>query len=374
MQVFKTFFKIVKKQLPSASIYLGVFLILCVMMGNSQSENKSGYTAQKCNLVIVDRDGSEASAKLVEYLSGIHEVEQGVEYSDEQIQDYLFYNKIDYVLYIEEGYETTGQLTNKKRPGTVVGIYVDNQISMYEKNMKALTNAGYSYDDAYKLTIKALDSDGLVEFATGATNEKPLIYWVFSYVPYVVIMIMFFIITPVIVAFNKKELNDRMNISPMTLKSKNMQIISGAVIVGLFVWILFIGLACAIGGYNDFKDMLASVLLNTLVFVIVAAAMATIAGNLGASGSTRDVAANIIGLGMSFLGGIFVPIELFDKSMLAVARFMPTYWYVKSNNAIFDGAAFGDIAGNLATLFLFAVAFFMIAVVISKKRRAAGRN
>lgn len=368
MQVFNTFFKIVKKQLPAALLYLGIFLLLCVMMGKSQSDDADTYTASACTLVIVDHDKSEASGKLAEYLSKIHDV-QYEEYTDEQIQDYLYYHKIDYVLNIEKGYETTGELTNIKRPGTSMGVYVDNQISMYETNMRTLLTAGYSYDDAYALTLKALDSEGLVELSVEST-EKPAIYYYFTYLPYVVIMIMFFVITPVIVAFNKKDVNDRLNVSPVTLKSKNMQIILGAVIISLFVWILLIGMAC-LTGYGDFKDMLFKVALNSLAFAIIATAMATIVGNFGVSHDAKNVIANIVGLAMSFLGGVFVPVNLFGEGMLAVAKFMPTYWYINTNDKIFDGGSISDIAGGLGVELLFALAFFMVAIVVSKRMRIA---
>lgn len=368
MRVFNTFFKIVKKQLPVTMIYVGIFLVLCVMMGSSQREGAGTYTASSCTLVVVDKDKSEASGKLIDYLSGIHDVKYE-DYTDEQIQDYLYYHKIDYVLYIEKGYETTGQLTNVKRPGTSVGIYVDNQISMYEANMRSLLEAGYSVDDAYALTLKALDSEGLVELSVGSA-KKPAIYYYFAYVSYVTIMIMFFVITPVIVAFNKKGVNERLNVSPVTLRSKNIQIVLGAVIVSLFVWVLFIAMACFMG-YDDLKDLLFKVALNSLAFTITSTAMATIVGNFGMSGDAKSILANIVGLALCFLGGVFVPVSLFGEGMLAVAKFMPTYWYINTNDKIFEGGSMGDIAGGLGIELLFALAFFMVAVVVSKRMRVA---
>lgn len=368
MQVFNTFFKIVKKQLPVTMLYIGIFLVLCVMMGSSQRDGAGTYTASSCTLVIVDHDKSEASGKLADYLSGIHDVKYE-DYTDEQIQDYLYFHKIDYVLYIEKGYETTGELTNIKRPGTSVGIYVDNQISMYETNMRALLTAGYFVDDAYALTLKALDSEGLVRLSAGSA-KKPAIYYYFSYLPYVIISIMFFVITPVIVAFNKKDVNDRLNVSPITARSKNMQIILGAVIISLFVWLVFIVMACLMG-YGELKDKLCKVALNSLAFTITGTAMATIVGNFGVSNDTKNVIANIVSLAMSFLGGVFVPVSLFGEGMLAVAKFMPTYWYIDANDKIFGGGSIGDIAGGLGIELLFALAFFMVAVVVSKRMRVA---
>ena len=42
--------------------------------------------------------------------------------------------------------------------------------------------------------------------------------------------------------------------------------------------------------------------------------------------------ANILGLGMSFLCGIFVPQAFLGNTVLAIGRFLPAYWYVRITN------------------------------------------
>lgn len=370
MQVFNTFFKIAKKQLPSALIYVGIFIGICVMMGASVREGMSTYSVKSCHLVVVDRDNSEASAMLIKYLSGIHDVDADSDYTDEQIQDYLFFQRIDYVLYIEKGYETTGELTNVKRPGSSVGTYIDNQIDMYEGNMRALTNGGYSLEAAYDLTIKAASAEGLVTLMTG-DNETPPIYNCLTYLPFVIISVMFFVLAPVLVAFNRKDVNARLNVSPITSGSKNVQIALGQIIVSIIVWAAFIAFVCIYYGTGDVSGKLPLIMLNCMGMVVVSASMAGIAGNLQLSGNLLSIIANVTSLGMCFLGGVFVPTEFFSKGMLAVAKFMPTYWYIDTNDKIFGGGSIGDIAGGLGIELLFALAFFMVAIVVSKRMRVA---
>ncbi|MCM1273395.1 MAG: ABC transporter permease [Clostridium sp.] len=373
MQVFNTFFKIAKKQIPITLMYIGIFAVLCIMMGGTSENDEDAYNFSACDLVVVDRDNSEESAMLVKYLEKIHEVDSKSDYTDEQIQDYLYYQKIDYVLYIESGYAKTGELTNIKRPDSKVGEYIDSQISVYESNMNALLLAGYSNEEAYALTLTASSAEGLVTFMTGE-EQVPPIYYALIFAPFVLIMVMFYVLAPVLAAFNHKEISKRLNVSPITSASKNIQIVFGQIVMSILVWILFLAFLYLYYGIQNMDGKLPFILLNSMAMVIIAASMAGIVGNLRLRGDTLNVIANITGLAMSFLGGVFVHIKYMGSTMLKVARFMPTYWYINANEKIFNGDNANDIFMCIGVELLFALVFFMVSMVISKQMRAASKS
>lgn len=373
MQVFNTFFKIAKKQIPVTLMYIGIFVGLCIMMGNSAGTDADYYDFKSCDLVIIDRDHSEASEMLTKYLTGIHEVDTKSDYTDEQIQDYLYYQKIDYVLYIEQGYSETGALTNVKRPDSKVGQYIDNQISVYESNMSALTCAGYSFGEAYALTLTASSADGLVTLMA-KEDVQPPIYHALSFAPYVLIMVMFYVLAPVLAAFNHKEISKRLNVSPITSRSKNVQIVLGQIIMSIFVWIVFFAFIYLYYGVENVDDKLPLILLNSMTMIIIAASMAGIAGNLRLKGDILNIIANIIGLAMCFLGGVFVQVKFMGSTMLQVARFMPTYWYISANEKIFSNDNINEILLCIGIELLFALVFFMVSTVVSKQMRAASKS
>jgi ABC-2 type transport system permease protein len=85
-------------------------------------------------------------------------------------------------------------------------------------------------------------------------------------------------------------------------------------------------------------------------------------------------AINVITLGMSFLGGVFVPQSVMSKSVLSVGRFLPSYWFVRANDAIgelsrFDPGSLRPIYGSILIQLGFAAALFSVALLLSKERR-----
>ena len=89
-----------------------------------------------------------------------------------------------------------------------------------------------------------------------------------------------------------------------------------------------------------------------------------------------SIASNAVSLGMSFLGGIFVPQEIMGENILIAARFIPTYWYTKVNDAlysltIFDWEHMKDIYIALGIQLGFALAIFAIGLLVRKNRQLA---
>ena len=103
MQVFNCFFKIVKKNAVGMGIYFGVFLLLSIFMSQFTADTqKVQYEDARLSIAVIDRDGSEASRALTEYMGNRHDL---VELNDEkeEIQDALFARLVEYVLIIPEG-------------------------------------------------------------------------------------------------------------------------------------------------------------------------------------------------------------------------------------------------------------------------------
>ena len=79
-------------------------------------------------------------------------------------------------------------------------------------------------------------------------------------------------------------------------------------------------------------------------------------------------------MGLSFLGGSFVPLELLGDSVLQVARYTPSYWYNHAVEAIsglvrFDSQALGPVSFPWPFKPASPPLVFSVALVISKFRR-----
>ena len=114
MQVFKTFFKILNKQKHQFIIYISIFGVLLGVLSNVGGNERKEFQGSKMDIVVFDYDNSEESKYLMEYMYSLHN-KVDVEDDREEIQDSLYWQVIDYVLYIDEGYSETGKLSNIKR-------------------------------------------------------------------------------------------------------------------------------------------------------------------------------------------------------------------------------------------------------------------
>ncbi len=362
MQVFNVFFKIAKKQLPQLLIYATIFGILIVFLTNMGTGNNA-YTESKMEIAIFNNDDSPKAKYLEEYLGKLHNV-ASVENDEEIIQDYLYYQVLDYVLYIDEDFK----LSNIKRPGSTAGVYVDNHISNFDKTFDAYIIAGLSEKEAFEKTVEAMDTEGLVSLK-GESGGKPTIFYFYLYFTYIVLSLLISTLAPVVIALNKKELKERSTISPFKDGKRNRQVMAASVIFALGIWLILNILCLVVCGRTSFDGDNIYYLLNSIAYLIVSAGIVCIVSGIGAKGEAISMISNILGLSFSFLGGVFVPMEIFGDTMMAVAKCMPTYWYVRGCYNISEGKIGSELFMYMGVQLLFALAFFAIALVIVKRKR-----
>ena len=83
---------------------------------------------------------------------------------------------------------------------------------------------------------------------------------------------------------------------------------------------------------------------------------------------------NVVSLGMSFLCGVFVSMEILGKSVQKIAQFLPVYWYevanklLKSHNT-FSGTQIHTLYTCYGIQLLFALAFLRLALIAGRMRR-----
>lgn len=360
MQVFNTFFKITKKQFPSFIIYFAIFTVLLGTLSSVGTGNNA-YKESKQEVAIFNNDDSAKSKYLKEYVSGKHNIIE-VENDDEVIRDYLYFQVIDYVLYIEDGCS----LTNVKRPGSTIGGYVDSQIETFCNTYDSYILAGYSDEEANEKTLAAIDNEGLVSIK-GKGASKPAIYYFYTYLSYILISLLINAMAPVIIALNKKAVRDRSNISPLTARSRNLQIIAGSVILSVAIWLFMVMISAVMFKGELFDGVNVYLVLNSFCYLILSAGIVSIISNFSLKPQIISMVSNVISLTFSFLGGVFVPMEIFGDTLLTVSKYLPTYWYVTACDQIFTGNATDKMFMCMGIQLLFALAFFAVSLVISKR-------
>ena len=372
MQVFKTFFKILNKQKHQFIIYISIFAVLLGILSNVGGEQRKEFQGSKLDIVVFDHDNSEASKYLCDYMYSIHNKVDVID-DKEEIQDCLYWQVVDYVLYIEEGYSETGELSNIKRPGSESGSYVDGQIAAYQKAFDAYVAAGYSLEDANAKTLVSLDSEGLVNYK-GKSAEKPKIHYYFTYMTYILVMLLVNVMAPTIMVFNKKEIRNRNVVAPMTTKSRSVQLIGASAMLSIAIWVALIIVSAIMFKGEIFKGTNSLNIVSSFVFLLITVGIVCIVSCFDLKAPAISMISNIVALGMSFLGGVFVPMEVFSDRMLKLARFMPTYWQVKATESLYVDGGLDTFWKCVGIEALFAMAFITISLLTAKfmKQRREG--
>ncbi len=377
MQVFNLFYKIVKTRWVSLLIYTVIFVLILNFADFGGGD--TSFTSSKMRLTLYDMDESAASKKLVDYISSNNEI---VDYKNDKdiLIDALYYTSTNYVITINKGFE------EKLKAGEDNDLFeaqylhdsntnklADDMLNSYVSTVNAYMTGGMELYEAQDKAASALSEKSEVNFETFTDDNSFKAIGFFNFVPYILFSLIVSAIAPVIIAMNRKDIFFRTKCSSMKESSINFQTILASTIFVAFIWLLLMGMGIMKNG-EMYSGRIWYAVLNTLAFTIISIAIAMLIASFNVSEDALSFISVVLGLGMSFLCGMFVPLELLDSKVIAIGRFLPLYWYIRANNMICGS---GNELFNLSKVMkfmgvelLFAVAIFAFAFAVRKQKKA----
>ena len=363
----------------TALIYIAVFLFISFQLaGNSDTQEQ--FKETKLDVAVFDRDGTDASRSLKEYIGKKHNLTD-IKDDEDTILDMLYYETVDYVLIIKEGYgeklaagELDGLFENYRVHDSFSAVFMSNQLDEYVKTVNACQVSGLATDAAITKAEGLLTSGSEVEIAefgkTGNKDFSARFSYYFQYMPYIFISVLISSLCPVLAVMEEKDIKDRTNCSSVKASSAAMQIILGCIVFILFVWLVFMAAGTAMYG-GLYRGRAWTAVLNSFVFTLISAGIAILISSFGLKDQAVSALTQVIGLGMSFLCGVFVPQEFLGDGVLKAAHVLPAYWYIRANNMLAGTSDEAYSSGKIA-LFIgieaaFAAALFA-AVIIRRTR------
>ena len=139
MQVFKAYFKIIRKNLPAMSIYMIIFLFFVFLLTMFVSPGITGdFTATRIRIAVVQEDESNILSKdFADYL-GSKAIVSELPNDEESLQDALFFRQVEYILRIPSGFGQSildenynVELIKSTVPGSQSGVQVDLLVDRY---------------------------------------------------------------------------------------------------------------------------------------------------------------------------------------------------------------------------------------------------
>lgn len=386
MTVFKGFLTIAKRNLGMMFLYILIFLAISLFFQNTLDDSKSSsFQSESLPIAVIDLDGGELAEGFKDYLASIHHVKE-LPNDQNLLQERLFYRDIYYIVTIPEDFEQFCLSGNKKLavtklPDSTTGYYVDQQINDFLNHIRTLTAGGYSVSESIKLVKQYVSTTPKITLIdkTGHGGDIPDHAFMFQYMPFIILSILCYVLSYIMISFGNPDVKKRMLCSSIPARSISFQLILGHIVIGLGVWLICIIFPIILYGKEVLNDPhLPYYLLNSFLMMLVSLSIAFLISSFPIKEEIINGIVNTISLGMSFICGVFVSMDILGKGIKTVAHFLPVYWYEIVNNTLADNASL--TTSQMQTLLqgygiqlLFAAAFFCVAMVF-RKNRAIGQG
>ena len=297
----------------------------------------------------------------------------------DDLMDALYYGRVDYAITIPEGFEArlnAGETENLLESRHIHESYSVANIRMllseYVSTIGAYRALGLNSEEAARRASEVLSAKVDVTIAKeeetkGIMNKNAAAY--FHYLPYIILSVIMSTLGPAFIVMNKREIRFRTDCSGISPRSYTLQIFGASVLFVVLVWVVFMAGGIVSGG-EMFTGKAWIAVLNSLVFSVFAAVLAMFISEFVKNKDVANVITVIISLAMCFICGVFVGQSMLGKGVLAAARFLPAYWYVRVDRMLSGELPF--IARDVTTAIViegaFAFVFFLLALVVRKAR------
>jgi len=385
MKVFKACMLVIKHYYMTYIINIVIFMVLAIVISGLMAQQfDTNFFAVRPNLAIVNRDGENPIVEgLIKHM---RENSNEVELDDDRraLQDATFYHAVDYILIIPQGFRDSFiegapiAIETVQTTQTARGFVADSLALQYLNLVRVYMAAGggMSEEAIVSAVLRDLSDEATVvkkQFGTSAPVNQVYIMYV-QMLNFILLTLVFLSVTNVTMVFKRCDLRMRNLCAPLKPRSLSLQQVLACAAMSTFVWILLSTAGVIMYGGNlggvDTR-IIALMLLNSFVITIFALALAALASNFVSSSNAQNAVANIMTLALCFLGGVFVPRYMLSDGILAVSRFLPTYWNVialerATELTSFYASALTPFWQAIAIQLAFAAAVFCVSLVIGK--------
>ena len=379
MIIYKTFLKVLNKCKFPIILYTGILLFFAGV-NMSANDQTMDFTATKPDILIINNDKEEGITKdFIDYLKENTTVRTDIENSEHAIKDAIFYRDISYIIYIPENFGD--DLLAGKNPelqfkstgeyhSTLAGMITER----YVKTANKYIESGVTGEELYTKIKETLDKKADVEI-TSKLDTKSLdrLTFYFNFSAYSFIAISIYVISTIILIFKSEKINKRTVIGSTDYKKINTKLLIANTGFLLLIWAFYVIMAKVLIGDVTFSTQGLYMILNSLIFLSSTVTLGFLLSMFVKNKNTITALVNIIGLGSSFLCGVFVPMEFLPGFVIKIAHVLPAYWFVKNNELIgntevFTGEVLKNMGINAAVVLGFAILFFIVTNIVSRKK------
>ncbi len=375
MTIFKTYWKIVKKNIGIIILYT-VMLLVFGTMNLKANKNSFEFISSKPDIIIVNNSSGIITDNLISYLKTNANVKNITDEND--IDDAVFFRDANYVIYIPKEFENKIEngkefnidiKTNNSYDSYIASELVNKYLDVFSKYMNL-------YNDKI-LAIQKLDNtlnkktSVVIENKTNLNSKTSLFY---NFSSYSIMAIVIYIICLVLSSFNDEKISKRTSVSGMNYKTFNNYLYISSFTFTFIIFIVYLILSFLIlkSSILNINGILYS--LNMFIFFIVSFTIAILISNLVKSKGAISGVVNVISLGSAFLCGAFIPVKYMPSFALKIAHIFPTFYFIDNNEYItsiqnFDKASYEFVLKNFIIMIIFIIFFLILNTLVTRFKR-----
>lgn len=368
MNIFKNYFKIVKKHKFSILLYTIIFLSISIFFINSNSSNTdTNYSEVKNKVYVEDKSNSQISKALVDYIRKKEKIVSDLD--KENLDDELFYRSIDAIVTIPEDFENTKEIIYKSSPKSMYSFLVKQRVNEFIDKVYKYNDNSYELEDSIKYANSDLDKTIKVQKINDmkqASGDESNSRFYFNFMSYPLLSQILLVVTLVMSSYYKETVNKRQRVSAESEKKTNLILTLGHLVFGIIFWLLYIIICIVLVKDFKFNQVFLLAAFNSFIFMVTSVTLSMLIGKLFQDSNSLSVVINILVLGSSFLSGVFVPMEFLGEATLKIARIFPNYYYVLNNSLIDQGKNISELMPNIFIMLGFSFIFIILTNVVKK--------
>lgn len=384
MKVFNLYMKIIKKNLGSIMVYLTVFATLSIIMTfSSIKDSNNAFVQTKTNIAFFDQDNTIISQELKKNLEQVADI-QDIQEDETVLKDALFFRKINAIVRIEKGFSDkllhneTVTVEVNTIPNTYESTYVELAINNYiDTAKKYIQTTDMTQEELIQKVTSDLEKTTKTEFTKEEiSSDVAGSYLFFNYLSYVLLAVIILGIGVTMSVLNDKMIKRRMLCAPISYRRFNIELTLGHFVYAIGILLILLAFWFIPRMYLLAQPVGILLILNAICIILAIISMGFLIGTLIKGKEAQSAACNVISLGCSFMGGVFVPQEWLNPIVIKIANFTPIYWYVLANNKIKEITSFQQPEVKSILMYMgielgFAITLWLIALVIAKNKRTS---
>lgn len=388
MKVYKLFFKILwdKKVRVIATLAI-FFLIFTRFIPTEDQINQLQF--QQVKLVYFDKDQSDLSQALTQYLEANNEIIE-IEEDKELIEDALFEGNLEYAMIIEEGFQEDVEagetppiqtyVMGNEMSMNIVDGQINNFLGIYhtyhiffEENLQDEDRQWILSEMEETMDVEIESSIVAEEYGDVVSSFEGLTYYLI-FLSYPMIAVCFLLIGETITKMESSKLKRRDLVSGFPEGKRTIQIFLSSYIFMLIIWLLFLVPLPFLIKINPLAyDAGRMMLFSSFIHVLATTSIVLLFAHIFPTKEAMNFFSTFISLLVCFSAGVFVTREFVWQPLLQGSKITPTYWDVWNQEMILERLSSNEFLMNeywmgIAIMGLIVGVALIITIILRKVR------